>query len=358
MKIYHVLPKSKLGGAETAVFSSVAYLNKKGEGFKVITIEKSNDYSHINSDFLIRLDGSIFNPICYFRFIKLIIKTKPDMIVFSLWKSSLFGLALKLFFFFTKRKIKTSLIIHSSKFSHWMDLLVTKIGVKVFDNIYFDSLSTQKSFSKKNNEQDMVLSFSTRQVSPKQFESLEHVIKFVFVGRLHKVKNVTTSINFIKFLTDAGINIKYDIFGPDEGELENINNRIAKLKLNGIVCYKGVLDNNDVIDTIKKYNFYIQFSEYEGMAMSVVESMKAGLVPCVTSVGEIPNYSKDGFNAIHFDARYIHDSFYLKDMAMKLKGVIEDGALYENLSNNSSNTFLESKGYKEDYFDKIILRNK
>jgi len=45
-------------------------------------------------------------------------------------------------------------------------------------------------------------------------------------------------------------------------------------------------------------------------------------------------------------------------MAMKLKGVIEDGALYENLSNNSSNTFLESKGYKEDYFDKIILRNK
>ena len=47
---------------------------------------------------------------------------------------------------------------------------------------------------------------------------------------------------------------------------------------------------------IKKYankaSFFVQLSSYEGMSMSVSESMQLGLIPIVTNVGEIKIYCK------------------------------------------------------------------
>jgi glycosyltransferase involved in cell wall biosynthesis len=42
----------------------------------------------------------------------------------------------------------------------------------------------------------------------------------------------------------------------------------------------------------------LQTSLYEGMSMSVIESMQMGLVPLVTPVGEIGAYCKQGMNAV------------------------------------------------------------
>ncbi|EAA7092216.1 glycosyl hydrolase family 1, partial [Salmonella enterica subsp. enterica] len=85
------------------------------------------------------------------------------------------------------------------------------------------------------------------------------------------------------------------------GELANITSTIESFGLSSKVKYKGVLKYNEVDDVLKKYDIYLQLSLYEGMAMSVVTALQAGLIALVSAVGEIPNYIEDGVNGVLFD---------------------------------------------------------
>ena len=75
-----------------------------------------------------------------------------------------------------------------------------------------------------------------------------------------------------------------------------------------MVFFNGTSNNPEILDEllklIRKYaknaSFFIQLSSYEGMAMSVSESMQLGLIPIVTNVGQIKIYCKNLFNSLTY----------------------------------------------------------
>jgi glycosyltransferase involved in cell wall biosynthesis len=70
------------------------------------------------------------------------------------------------------------------------------------------------------------------------------------------------------------------------------------LGLNDAITFSGAATHDEIAVFARNASFYIQTSQYEGMAMSVVEAMQMGLVPVVTAVGEIRSYCRNGYNGI------------------------------------------------------------
>ncbi|ENA3643717.1 glycosyltransferase, partial [Escherichia coli] len=142
----------------------------------------------------------------------------------------------------------------------------------------------------------------------------------------------------------------------DEGELNNIINKVNKLGLQDKVVYKGVVDNNKVNDILTQYDFYLQFSHFEGMAMSVVDAMQVGVIPIVNNVGEIPNYVKNNINGIILDDKKLGDENYLNlNISCLLNIIKNDGGYF--LYNNAIKTFQDNNTYVDDYIKKIINAN-
>lgn len=350
MKVMHVIPKIKKGGVEAAVLSSYDYLHKEGIDFTILSIEKGelppNDCS------IISLDSNLLSLFTYFKFIKILINEKPDLIVFSLWKSSLLGL---LWFYlnkFIRYRINTALIIHSSRFAHFIDRAVTTLAVKKFDRIYFDSLSTSKLYREKGVTGN-VLSFILNECKT-EFKEKSLSLSFVFIGRLHAVKNLSSAITFIKKLKEQGLEPHFDIYGPDEGEEKQLKKIIENYNLQTIVNIKGPIDKNEVSLILNQYTFYLQFSNYEGMAISVVEAMQHGLIPCVTNVGEIPNYAVDNYNSLLFETGKMHSEHYLTDKARELAELFKSPKKMRDMSMKAYHSFDKSSSYKQDYLRLVI----
>ncbi|MGZ0010236.1 glycosyltransferase [Providencia hangzhouensis] len=169
-------------------------------------------------------------------------------------------------------------------------------------------------------------------------------LTFIYTGRLSKVKRIDLSILFIHELTKLNMDPKFYIFGPDNGELNNLKELIKKLKLQNNVYIHPSLHPLSVEKELRKYNFYLQSSSAEGMSISVFQAIKNGLVPIVTPVGEISNYTEDNFNAIYINkddisktAEKFHTSFLQSFNNLspgEIKNIEDDPPFSENYFNN------------------------
>lgn len=356
MKILHVVPQLKHGGVETAVFNSIERIRKSGYDFNVLTIERGKCFNNSYVKVEHCLNSSVYNPVCFYKFIRFIHKEKPDLIVYSLWKSALLGISLCLLKPFLKSKPKTALIIHNTRFAHFVDYIITKLSLKITDSIYFDSEKSKAYFLNRDYATGEVISFIDKKMVAKKFNNINGEIKFVFIGRLHSQKGVDRALKYIHLFKKQHEEIRFDIYGPDEGELNNIINKVNKLGLQDKVVYKGVVDNNKVNDILTQYDFYLQFSHFEGMAMSVVDAMQVGVIPIVNNVGEIPNYVKNNINGIILDDKKLGDENYLNlNISCLLNIIKNDGGYF--LYNNAIKTFQDNNTYVDDYIKKIINAN-
>ncbi|MBU2673997.1 glycosyltransferase [Hafnia paralvei] len=345
MKIFHVIPKIKHGGAENAAFSSIERLNVNND-FRLLALEKGKSLPCEHEQFIKCFNSSILNPLLYIRFLVFILKEKPDVVIFSLWKSSVCGLILCLFKPWLK--LKKVVIIHSSRFAHFADKIVSKTAIKNFDRVYCDSNATRQFVRLHTNVSGETISFISRRVKRKKYfsPSLDN-ISFVYVGRVNKVKNIDAAIEFIYALKSIGMNVKFTLFGPDEGELSSYISKVKKLSLEDNVFFKGAIDHCRVCDELAKHDFYLQLSSAEGMGMSVIEAMQVGIVPCVTEVGEIPSYAKNNFNSVTFDAKKLSTEYFL-EKANDLKRIVCEPDTYIEMSTFAAHTFDGESTYSED----------
>lgn len=351
MKVFHIIPKIKSGGVETAVLSSIEKINLNHD-MKVISIEKTDKKTLLKKTLC--FNSYIYNPILYIKFIWFIYKERPDVIVFSLWKSNLLGLLTLPIIRLFHSKVKTATIIHNARYAHFMDKFVTKLSVKRVNKLFFDS-KISKDFTEKNSARSgIVLSFKIKDIEKKERGVNSSHFSFVFTGRISKVKNVDRAIFFIYALKSTGRDASFDIYGPDEGCWSDCLQLIKKLNLQDCVKYHGVAENDVIQKKLKNYDYYLQLSSNEGMAMSVVDAMQTGLVPCVTRVGQIQVYAENGSNAFLFDHERIHVDEYLSARANDFINLFNNEDYYNHLSFKAAQTFITDSLYADDFESKLI----
>ena len=91
------------------------------------------------------------------------------------------------------------------------------------------------------------------------------------------------------------------LIGKDYGVKKSIQRLASELGISRNIKFFNYMEMNEIYKIAQDCSFFIQLSSYEGMAMSVVESLQLGLVPIITEVGEIENYCQDLKNGIIFE---------------------------------------------------------
>lgn len=331
IKIFHIVPTSYGGGVETAAKSFLNY-STKNFIFKVIFLRSR------------KLDNPI---ISYIFAMKRIFDEKPDIILTSLWKSNLMTLIYKLFL----PNKKYILFIHSTKNKHFLDKFITSFAAFYAYEIWADAeysleerLKSLYLFNfKKGNclkiKQKRVISFVTEKLDP--ISTKNCCPSFIYWGRLSSEKNIDKAIQIFSKICKTKKESTFIIIGPDYGVRDSLNTKIIDLNLIGNVFIYDYMSLKEIKTFAKDSSFFIQLSSYEGMAMSVAESMQLGLIPVVSAVGQIKFYCKNMKNSLIYN----HND---QDIISNISLLISSPKIYENIRNNAIKTWQDSNTYRLD----------
>lgn len=109
------------------------------------------------------------------------------------------------------------------------------------------------------------------------------VFRFCMFSRIMPEKGVELAINSVKTFHQNGKQISLDIFGPiDEKYKDTFLKLVEENK--EFVKYKGVIDQNDILETLKEY-YMLLFPTYwkgEGFPGTILDAFIAG-IPVITS---------------------------------------------------------------------------
>jgi len=299
-KIVHIINAMEIGGVEVGVLSLLK--SKLSAGYSVVTVKGCDEaiYNSLTESEKSRLYVSNG----YFSVLRKLIKLKPSLVISSLWRAHFISVLYK----FIAPKHKRIHFVHNAKFTHKIDEVITRLSIFMATHVFCDSKETQtwlKNTLSYNKSFTLPMNISfTNNVKPTTFLPLS----FVFVGRFTPQKNIFKSLDFIYELKKLGKQVSFDLYGRDDGSLADLKKYVIELNISDVVTFHGSLLPTEIELEMQQYNYYLQTSLVEGMAISVFQSIKNGLFPVVTPVGEIKNYTQDGFNACHVDVQDIHKS--------------------------------------------------
>lgn len=122
----------------------------------------------------------------------------------------------------------------------------------------------------------------------------ERRFDFIHVARFEEVKNHIGLVRAVARLASrcpGGASIKVALVG--EGPLEReVMSEVRRLGLDQSVVFLGVRD--DVAELMHDSKCFVLPSFYEGLPMTILEAMSAGLPVIATSVGGVPDVVQDG----------------------------------------------------------------
>ena len=114
----------------------------------------------------------------------------------------------------------------------------------------------------------------------------------LFLGRLEKRKGIYDLIETVKRLRDDFPNVQL-LCGGD-GDLEEVQKKAEDLGINNSLKILGWVTGEYKKQLLAESSIYVLPSYNEGLPMSVLEAMAAGLPIVSTPVGGIPNAVEDG----------------------------------------------------------------
>lgn len=105
------------------------------------------------------------------------------------------------------------------------------------------------------------------------------------IEALHQISKEKLSEIHVDFLGE----------GPQRAELEKM---VRQYGLENHIKFHGSVPNEVVYRQLAEENIYILMSQNEGLPISIIEAMRAGLPVISTKVAGIPEIVKDGYNGI------------------------------------------------------------
>ena len=123
------------------------------------------------------------------------------------------------------------------------------------------------------------------------------VCRLLFVGRLDQVKGVVVLFDAVASLVAAGAPIHLTLVGdgPQRGDLER---RARELGIASSVEFAGYRNQEEVQQHLRDTDVFVLPSFAEGVPVSLMEAMAAGLPVVATNVGGVTELVSDGRNGV------------------------------------------------------------
>ena len=327
-KIIHLIPYDGIGGVETAA-RSMARVSSSDIAFRVETIFTQSEA---------KLRWGTFGPLPFVRTLFRLWQAAPAVLVVSLWRSCIVGVSLKLL----RPRLRLVLFLHLPNDVHLLDKFFTRAAARLSCRVWADSHETLSNrLPGLAAEKGRVISFVTACLAALP----RHAVRpqFVFWGRIHAQKGLQHALRIFAGVQRQWPSAQFLVIGPDGGDLSRVCNLVTSQGLGDAVQFLGGMDFAEIQALAGSASFYLQTSELEGMAMSVVEAMQLGLVPVVTPVGEIAHYARQGENAVVVtdDAAAVADVLAL----------LEDDTRYQVMRKWAIATWADQPLYKDSVLD-------
>jgi len=328
--LLHVLPHDSVGGAEIAARQAaqaapdrvtVAVLTGR-----VLGPARPNRFS---------LDGAgPFDPVAAIR-AALLALDRP-VAVFSLWKSVLAMLATALLAPRTRRV----LFLHSDRRVHMPDRLATWLQARLAHEVWADCQRSLEGLGDlmPAGKATRVISFmASRLEAPARAAPRP---RFIFWGRLTPLKRIDRAIDLFATVARDRPDATFLIIGPDDGSEMSLRSQVQALGLDGQVTFAGAKPLDEIAALAADSDFFVQLSEQEGAAMSLIEAMQLGLVPIVTPVGEMASYVRPLETGVVYEAR--------DQAAADIERILGDASLFDRIGAAAVDHWRGQQLYHED----------
>lgn len=330
--------------------------------FTLITYGNKDDLNLLDKDFIDIIpiyqyskkskykNFDLINSLFLFKKLNSIIENKPTLVI----QNQLLGCWVSFIF---KRKFKIPLVIRTGYDMYEFSIKEKK---KYFKRILYKYLtlfgllnSDMYTVTSKCDLEFLKLNFNKKYIKKIKirknwvdFEDVSYGIdksyelnKLVSVGRLESQKNYP-----LIFKALEGTDFELDIFG--EGSLKEELHLLSK-DLNIKVNFMGILNNEKLLLELRKYQYYLTASTYEGNPKSVLEAMLSG---CVVIASNIKNHKEflDSSNSFLFE----NDN--LEDLKNTLN-MIKNKPTVKEIQKNSTSTLM--KEYSLQNLVKLELKD-
>lgn len=322
VRIVQIIPQDARGGAETSA-RVMAEAPPAGVDYRLLQIAGRALTTHTQNI----VDAPRYgqnNPLAHLRAFRWLWRERPDVVIASLWRSAPVAMLLRLL----RRRTRFVYFLHSTMPEHLPDRLMSALAIRVADEVWADSDATlDQRLSPKLRRRSRVISFVTELRAPVQARPPS--ADFVSWGRLHKLKGIDLAIDLIALLVERGIDARFEAWGADNGEGDNLRKHALERGVADRVQFPGTIERDRLPELAGRNSFYLQLSHYEGMAMALVEAMQFGLVPVTTPVGQIATYVTDGQNGV------IVDPARLEAAADRIADLLSDPDRFRTMAENA-----------------------
>jgi glycosyltransferase involved in cell wall biosynthesis len=322
--IKHLIPFHGIGGVELAAATIQNFISPDID-FNVESIFPDTAATN-------RL--MLWNPLHFIKSLMNLWRAKPNVLIVSLWRAYALGIIFKLL----QPKIRLVVFLHFPRHTHLLDHLCTILAVKLSYRVWADSHETLiKRLPGLSASKGRVISFIPQRITSLPSSKVRPV--FIFWGRLHQQKGLIRALSFFSAIKTKFASARFLIIGPDAGDLNRLRSEANALECNEAIEFLGPKTFFEIEQAAAAASFYLQTSELEGMAVSVIEAMQLGLVPVVTPVGQIAKYAEHGINAV-----LINDDITAVEDVLAL---LNDNFLYQNMRTQAIRTWVKQPLYSE-----------
>ena len=295
-KVLLVIPSLLQGGGQKFVLDLANELDKTQYKVKILIYYNAlanafkDQISKLKEVEIITLNKKLGLDFSFFKKLKQVVKAYEPDIIHSHLNTLLYLLPT-----FKKRQVKLH-TMHSiaSKEAHGIQKFISKIAFKLY-KVQPVAISDAVAMSIKNyyKIKDVPIVYNGVVCKNYQGEKIEHFgINIITVGTLYEVKNHKYLIDCFYVLASKYDDLSLTIVG--DGVLrEELQNQVIQLGISNKVFFVG--ETSNVKNYLLKADIFASSSLYEGLPLSMLEAMAAGLPIVANNVGGISDIVNNGY---------------------------------------------------------------
>ncbi len=152
--------------------------------------------------------------------------------------------------------------------------------------------------------------------------------KLLWVRSFAEIYNPTMAIHVVSALKAKGLEVELCMVGPEKDDSFVKTKSLAK-ELNIEVTFTGKLSKSDWISRSKKYDIFINTTNFDNTPVSLIEAMALGMPIVSTNVGGIPFLIEKGKDGLLVEPTNVDE------MAKAIQSLINSPELVQELTQNA-----------------------